>query len=495
MKHLLVTWICLLPLFALSQLSSLGFNYQAVARSATGDILQNQSITVRIRIRANSIDGQVVYEETHAISTNEYGIFTMKIGNGNQVSSQNFQEIAWADNIYFVNVVINNEDISTDRLEAVPYSKYATSMQIDNLIDVNADEPSNGQVLKWNGNEWQPADDNTGEGSDLAAGEGITIADNTIINTAPDQIVEITAGDNIEVSGTYPSFEISATGISLGTSPWNRRANNIFYQLGNVGIGTNDPETRLDVEGNIHVRGSENGGDNDNVALIIESEDANGLETMILDGNELDCINDVLGINANTDNNVVIASGGGNVGIGNFWRSNQPEPTATLHVRHQDDLSSGISIQNEDGLNNIWNLHSARNPNNLVFVNRGNIVALINRQGEFIEISDARLKSHITPLYSTLEKVLELAPKTYHMEGTDKRKIGFLAQDVEKLFPEAVWYDADLDKYMLNYDTFGVLAIKAIQEQQKQIEQQQAQLERQQVLLNELERRIEKLEN
>ena len=52
----------------------------------------------------------------------------------------------------------------------------------------------------------------------------------------------------------------------------------------------------------------------------------------------------------------------------------------------------------------------------------------------------------------------------------DEKIIGFLAQDVQVLFPELVKHRED--EYLgLNYDDFGVIAIKAIQEQQKIIDE------------------------
>lgn len=46
----------------------------------------------------------------------------------------------------------------------------------------------------------------------LSAGTGISILSNTVTNTAPDQTVALNAGTGIGVTGTYPTFTISATG-------------------------------------------------------------------------------------------------------------------------------------------------------------------------------------------------------------------------------------------------------------------------------------------
>lgn len=45
----------------------------------------------------------------------------------------------------------------------------------------------------------------------LSAGTGISIVSNTVTNTAPDQVVALTAGTGISTSGTYPNFTIANT--------------------------------------------------------------------------------------------------------------------------------------------------------------------------------------------------------------------------------------------------------------------------------------------
>lgn len=45
----------------------------------------------------------------------------------------------------------------------------------------------------------------------LSAGTGISLASNTVTNTAPDQVVALTPGTGISTSGTYPNFTIANT--------------------------------------------------------------------------------------------------------------------------------------------------------------------------------------------------------------------------------------------------------------------------------------------
>ena len=75
-------------------------------------------------------------------------------------------------------------------------------------------QPTNGQVLKYNGsnNRWEPGTDETGGGSgNYTAGSGINISGNVISNTAPDQPITLTGTGATSVAGSYPNFTISST--------------------------------------------------------------------------------------------------------------------------------------------------------------------------------------------------------------------------------------------------------------------------------------------
>ncbi len=86
--------------------------------------------------------------------------------------------------------------------------------------------------------------------------------------------------------------------------------------------------------------------------------------------------------------------------------------------------------------------------------------------------SDASLKTNIMTLDSTLSDVLKLNPVNFDWKSqvgqeTDGRRgshIGFIAQDVEKLFPYLVFTDEITGKKSLAYNNFIPLIVKAIQE-------------------------------
>lgn len=85
--------------------------------------------------------------------------------------------------------------------------------------------------------------------------------------------------------------------------------------------------------------------------------------------------------------------------------------------------------------------------------------------------SDARLKSDIKPLEGALSLTKRLKPKSYGWASpsapsngkTSKQEMGFLAQDLEELIPEAVTTDSDGTK-LVNYNTIIPVLAGAIQE-------------------------------
>jgi Chaperone of endosialidase len=108
--------------------------------------------------------------------------------------------------------------------------------------------------------------------------------------------------------------------------------------------------------------------------------------------------------------------------------------------------------------------------------NKGNFFHI---DGTYSPISDRRLKKNIEPLKNVLSGIMQLKPVAYKMKyGPDTSKtIGFIAQQVKKIFPQLVEHIQDtntgfegLDElYTMNYDGIAPLLIKAINEQQGKI--------------------------
>ena len=101
--------------------------------------------------------------------------------------------------------------------------------------------------------------------------------------------------------------------------------------------------------------------------------------------------------------------------------------------------------------------------------------------------SDARLKANIISLGATLSKLLQIDGKSYTMKKDEnkKQKIGVLAQDIEKVFPELVSESNGVKS--VNYQGLVPVLINALKEQDSKMKEQDNKM-------NEQEARIERLE-
>ena len=104
-----------------------------------------------------------------------------------------------------------------------------------------------------------------------------------------------------------------------------------------------------------------------------------------------------------------------------------------------------------------------------------NNVGQFHTNGSYNSISDKRLKTNIENIPWLLEKLMQLNPSVYEFKfnnPTHEKSIGFIAQEVKSLFPELVsgfqgkTEQGMSDIHTLNYNGFGVIAIKGIQELQ-----------------------------
>jgi hypothetical protein len=158
-------------------------------------------------------------------------------------------------------------------------------------------------------------------------------------------------------------------------------------------------------------------------------------------------------------------------------------PRAELHLYHTNfgGSNDGVRIQNEGSNLHYWNLYTSNTTGDFEFYKQGIKRATINQSsGAYTAVSDARLKKNIVDLDQVMGRVMELQPKNYQMKDVadDRIQIGLIAQELEKVFPEFVYYGGDDQVvYTVDYAGLSVVALKAIQEQQAQIDALKAELE------------------
>ncbi len=87
-----------------------GINYQALARDASGAVLMNQALTIQFSVISDITTSAVSWQETHTVSTNDYGLYTAIIGQGtstNVGSSLTFDVIDWGASNHLLKVDSN----------------------------------------------------------------------------------------------------------------------------------------------------------------------------------------------------------------------------------------------------------------------------------------------------------------------------------------------------------------------------------------------------
>jgi hypothetical protein len=285
-----------------------------------------------------------------------------------------------------------------------------------------------------------------------------------------------------------------------GLSNWGLLMNTMN---GNIGIGTASPE------GNLHVfRGSAGTVTaNANAPLIVENSTNSYInllapaasESGILFGDPSDPQDggiiynnggqNGLQFRTNGNNTRMVLNQDGKLGVGILT------PAVELQVDHGlgNGSNRGFRIENSS-CNENWTFYVACTDGDMGLYENGNFKGrFIEESGIYTPGSDTRLKKNIEKAPAILTKVLQLDVKRYHFiknASTDKKYYGLLAQEVEKIFPEVVFphkEDDGSETYTMDYSAFGVLAIKAIQEQQQTLEEQRS-------IINTLQDRLSKLE-
>jgi hypothetical protein len=134
MKKLLFT-LSVLSLFAITAKAQAPafFNYQGVARNATGNALVNKTIRLRLSIHDGGAIGTVVYAETRLVTTNAFGLFNVQVGGAGALSiTGTIAGTNWNSGTKWMQVEMDPEggtnlkDIGTTQLTSVPYSLFTT---------------------------------------------------------------------------------------------------------------------------------------------------------------------------------------------------------------------------------------------------------------------------------------------------------------------------------------------------------------------------------
>lgn len=120
--------------------------------------------------------------------------------------------------------------------------------------------------------------------------------------------------------------------------------------------------------------------------------------------------------------------------------------------------------------------------------------ARLDSTGAWTAVSDARLKTDLSPFGDALDAALRVRPVRFKWIGDGMADFGVIAQELRSVLPEAVTGDELKDSLTVNYSKLSVVAIGAVQEQQAQIKVLQEQNTAKQREIEDLRSRLERLE-
>ncbi len=106
-----------------------GIPYQAVIRNVDGSVMASSAVDLTFMIHDGSATGTVLYQESHALTSNVQGLVSCVVGSG-VVSQGNFADINWGGGAKFLQVMMSTTDLGTQQMLSVPYAMYSNGVDV-----------------------------------------------------------------------------------------------------------------------------------------------------------------------------------------------------------------------------------------------------------------------------------------------------------------------------------------------------------------------------
>ncbi len=263
----------------------------------------------------------------------------------------------------------------------------------------------------------------------------------------------------------------------------------IIANGGNVGIGTAAPGVKLHVVGGwILAQGTGSGADPATRIGVLDSDNSGGIQGWWFSQNQ----DGKFAIHQGNVGDRINIDGNGNVGIGTTT------PTAKLHVA--GDLKVDGTITSSGG-GSQWTTSGAN-----IYYNTGNVgigtatpqqkldVAGSIQATSFLYSSDERKKENISKINDALLKIENLKGVSFNFIGNNKTQLGFIAQEVEKVFPETVVTDSRGYK-SVQYGNLIAPTVEAVKELSAQNKKQDQEILALKEEIKNLKKEIESMKN
>ena len=103
-----------------------GISYQAIAYDNNGFEMSSQEIQLQLSILGDSINGSAEYVESHTVTTDNFGLFSIVIGSGD--TEANLSSVNWKSPKFLKVEMQSGEEMTTlgvSQFLSVPYSYYS----------------------------------------------------------------------------------------------------------------------------------------------------------------------------------------------------------------------------------------------------------------------------------------------------------------------------------------------------------------------------------
>jgi hypothetical protein len=345
----------------------------------------------------------------------------------------------------------------------------------------------------------------------------LQVANNFDISQIPQTSLKIKSGGNLEFQNGTPvtAFYAGLVGNNKFNIVNNLNGRNAIYidENNNVGIENTSPSSKLDIfAGNLGVNVGDrveitefaNNNSNNNRLRIYQRRFASGTswttaETRIQQTTDT---TDQTYISFSPDGLGGLAIGTGSPAAerirvdstGNTSFTGNISSNGTANIAGNTSINGNITTLGDIRLENAKNLkfkNSTGTYHDILFLSNANISFLqgnniyfrtlagsnlgyfdssgnLNTVGDVAAFSDEKLKKNVKTLDNALEKVKQLRGVEYERRDIDKKGIGFIAQEIEKILPEVVSQHDDYKT--VSYGNVVSILVEAIKELSKEID-------------------------
>jgi len=216
--------------------------------------------------------------------------------------------------------------------------------------------------------------------------------------------------------------------------------------------------------------------------------DANtALGYQALFGNSTGANNTAVGANA-----MGSVTGSGNIGIGRLAGSSIGSGSNNIDIGNSapSNESDTIRVGNTQTRAFLAGVNGA--------TSSSGVAVYVNSSGQLGTVtSSLRFKEDVQDMGEATEGLMKLRPVTFHYkaaydDGSRLLQYGLIAEEVAKVYPTLVQYDAQGKPFTVRYQALNTMLLNELQKQHAQVEEQKAQLAAQDARIQRLEALLER---